>query len=122
MILDLARRYWSQLALGLALAAALFFLNSTKGDLSDANAKIATMTAEAALTKTMVEQQNAGIDALKATRDDDRKLYLAGLAAAGKQAVNLQVDAAELLRLPSPATRDEQCAAAEALLRKELTP
>lgn len=120
MILRFLKGNWAVLGLALALLGALTTLVVTNGKLSTARADIAALTAQKALLGQEIDQQNAGIDDLTKQREADRKAYLAGIQSANKRAVSLEVDAGTLLRLPSPATRDEQCAAAEALLLKEL--
>lgn len=120
MLMKLLRTQWHALALGIALAVALVSLALTRGKLDDARKDNARLIAEAALKDTLIATQNDAVDALAKQREADRKAYLAGLQAANKQAIRLEVDAAKLLELPTPADPAEACRAAEALLRKEL--
>lgn len=107
--------------LAVAFVASYIQLQITHGKLSAEREKTARLEMQVATAGQLLAQQNAGIEALSAQREEDRKAYLAGIRAADKQAVRLEIDAADILSLPSPATRDEQCTAAETLLRSELT-
>ena len=60
--------------------------------------------------------QNEAIDRMAEQAKANREVYLAGLAAANRKAVRFEIKAEDILTLPSPATKDEQCEAARALL------
>lgn len=87
-------------------------LESCNAKLLIANSRISELTG-------LVDQQNQSIDQLKAASDDERKAYAARLAEANKRAARLEAKAEDILALPTPPA-DQQCAAAEALLKKEL--
>jgi hypothetical protein len=64
--------------------------------------------------------QNEAIDRMAEQAKENREVYLAGLAAANRRAVRLEVKAEDILSLPSPTTKDEQCEAARALLLENI--
>lgn len=64
----------------------------------------------------IIERQNEAVAGWKAAAEQNREVYLAGLEAANRKAIRLEIDAEEILSLPSPSTPTEQCEAAHALL------
>lgn len=117
-MLMLLKKYWLETGLSVALTLSLLAL-SFQGRAYDA-AK-ANLRAEKTMTATLsaqLAQQNAAVDSLVVQRKEDREAYLAGIRAANGRAIKLEVDAERILALPTP---DDQCAATEAMLRKELT-
>lgn len=120
MIATILKNNWYYIVVGLTVAALSLMLSIATDQRDDARSALATAQAQIALKDQLIAQQNEGIDRVVAQRAEDRKAYLEGIRAANRQAINLEVDAAELLRLPTPPA-DEQCAAAETLMRKELT-
>lgn len=71
---------------------------------------------EKAVAISAIEQQNEAIADWKEAAEGNREVYLAGLEAASRKAIRLEVDADEILSLPSPPTQPEQCEAARELL------
>lgn len=63
-----------------------------------------------------ITRQNEQIKAWQDAAKANREVYLAGLDAANRRAVRLEVNAERILALPSPSTPSEQCEAAHALL------
>lgn len=120
MITRFIARHWPLLACGAALVGLLIFSAVLRTQLDKAIAEKNAAVAEKNLRDELLRQQNEAVDELFRQRREDREAYLSGIRAANKQAIQLEVDAGQLLRLPSPPTRDAQCAAAEHLLRKEL--
>lgn len=111
--------------LGLTAAALLAVLVTVIGI---KNSKIAQLEAERdnnatqlAWATELLTTQSAAVDSLSKQREEDRKAYLAGIQAANKRAIQLEVSAERILSLPTPPDPATQCTAAEALLRKELT-
>lgn len=111
--------------LGITAAALLAVLVTVIGI---KNSKIAQLEAERdnnatqlAWANELLTVQSAAVDSLSKQREEDRKVYLAGIQAANKRAIQLEVSADRILSLPTPSDPAEQCTAAEALLRKELT-
>jgi hypothetical protein len=67
-----------------------------------------------------LEDQNDAVSALEAAAVQNREAYLAGIAAANKRAVRLEIKAEDILNLPQPEP-ERVCEATEDLLRKGLT-
>lgn len=121
MIVKLLKAYWFELVMGLVFGAMYLSIANLSGKLERARGELAVISAENRLKDALIEQQNAAVDSLVVQREADRNAYLEGIAAANKRAIKIEVDAQRILSIPTPATREEQCSAAETLLRKELT-
>lgn len=121
MIVKLLKSYWFELAIGLVFGAMYISIAILSGKLERAREELTAVRAENQLKDSMIDQQNAAVESLVVQREEDRNAYLAGIAAANKRAIKIEVDAQRILSIPTPATREEQCSAAETLLRKELT-
>jgi hypothetical protein len=109
---------WLGLLIGALLAAGLALI-----PILMLNARLDARTAERDAARLQVgslssslELQNKGIEALVKASQANREVYLAGLEAANRRAIRLEVDAERILALPSPTTPTEQCEAAHALL------
>lgn len=79
----------------------------------------AALRAEKAISADLAEklmEQNEAVDKLEKAAKQNRDIYIAGLQAANRKAIRLEIDAEEILKLPSPETPDEQCEAARELL------
>lgn len=121
MIARFLDQYGSLLLMGIAAAALGAYILILNG-------RIDTVTAERDLARTQVtaltnniENQNGAIEAWKAAADSNREVYLAGLEAAGRKAVRLEIQADDILAMPSPLTTEEQCEAAHQLLLQGVT-
>lgn len=121
MIVKLLKAYWFELVMGLVFGAMYLSIANLSGKLERARGELAVISAENRLKDSLIEQQNAAVESLAVQREEDRNAYLEGIAAANKRAIKIEVDAQRILSIPTPATREEQCSAAETLLRKELT-
>lgn len=102
--------------LGLGFAAMLL-LNTVVATQRDAAR--ADLRAERVITADLSEKlktQNEAVQRMADAAKENREVYLAGLAAANRKAVRFEIKAEDILTLPSPATKDEQCEAARALL------
>lgn len=119
MILKLLKTYWFELAIGIALGLLSVMLTVTRSERDKARAERDQARTEVAMLTSSIEEQNQGILALQQAAEQNRELYLAGLKAAEKKAVKLEVRAADVLALPAPAP-DEACTAANSVL-KEVT-
>lgn len=109
---------WLGLLIGCLLTAALSAI-----PLAILNARLDARTAERDEARSQttflteaINGQNAGIKALVDAAQQNREVYLAGLEAANRKAIRLEIDAEDILALPSPSTPNEQCEAAHALL------
>ena len=87
------------------------------------NARLDVRTAERDLLEIekgiavdLLERQNEAVAGWKAAAEQNREVYLAGLNAANRRAIRLELDAERILALPSPTDPNERCEAAHALL------
>lgn len=109
---------WLGLLVGAILSASVAFiplmittarLDTRTAELGEARTRVASLSAS-------IERQNDAVLALEAAAAANREVYLAGLAAANRRAIRLEIDAERILALPSPTDPTEQCEAAHALL------
>lgn len=107
--------YIAALALLAAQSVAIEIITNQR-DAARANA--ASLTLQLGSANASIERQNAAVESLRQQREEDRELYLAGLRAAERKAITLEIGAAELLALPAP--EGDQCAPAAALLMENL--
>lgn len=119
MILKFLKTYWFELAVGFALGLLSVMLTVARAERDKALAQRDQARTEAAMLVSSIEVQNQGILALQEAAEQNRELYLAGIKAAEKRAVKLEVRAADVLALPAPAP-EEACTAANSVL-KEVT-
>lgn len=102
------------LGVGLAAVTVLLLIASSQLD-----AVRADLRAEKVITADLSEKlktQNEAVQRMADAAKENREVYLAGLAAANRKAVRFEIKAEDILTLPSPTTKDEQCEAARALL------
>lgn len=121
MILSFLRANWGVCALLVVIATLLVRNAVIETRLDRTRAELNAAKAEGYLKDSLIEQQNAAVDSLVVQREADREAYRMGISAANQRAIKIEVDAQRILDIPAPATREEQCSAAEALLREELT-
>ncbi len=121
MILTLLKKHWYVVALLLMVTVQSARVGYYSTKLEKAEAERDNNATQLAWANELLTVQSAAVDSLSKQREEDRKVYLAGIQAANKRAIPLEVSADRILSLPTPADPAEQCTAAEALLRKELT-
>jgi hypothetical protein len=63
-----------------------------------------------------VEEQNNAVLALEAAATQNREIYLAGLEAANRKAVRLEIQAEDYLNLSTPSDPAEACEVADQIL------
>lgn len=119
MILKILNTYWYELVIGIALGLLSVMLIVTRAERDKALAQRDKARTEVVMLTSSIEEQNQGILALQEAAEQNRELYLAGLKTAEKKAVKLEVRAADVLALPTPAP-EEACTAANSVL-KEVT-
>lgn len=121
MILTLLKKHWYVVALLLLVAVQSARVGYFSTKLEKAEAERDNIATQLAWSRELLTTQSAAVDSLSKQREEDRKAYLAGIQAANKRAIQLEVSAERILSLPTPIDPANQCTAAEALLRKELT-
>lgn len=116
MILDLLRHHWvavlsTTLAVTLLINSAIVTeqRDTARAQRDEANAQLAFLT-------DLTARQNEAVRALEAAAQQNREVYLAGIEAANRKAVRLEIKAEDLLSMPAPTNPSEQCEAARALL------
>jgi hypothetical protein len=118
MIARFLSTHWLGMLVGALIAAALALVPALM-----LNARLDARTAErdaarfqvAALGK-QIENQNDAVLALEAAAAMNRDVYIAGLKAAEKQAVRLEIKAADYLSMPTPTDPQEACRVADRIL------
>lgn len=118
MIARFLSTHWLGMLVGALIAAALALVPALM-----LNARLDARTAErdaarfqvAALGK-QIENQNDAVLALEAAAAMNRDVYIAGLKVAEKQAVRLEIKAADYLSMPTPADPQEACRVADRIL------
>lgn len=113
---------WLGLLLGALLAAGLSLiplailnarLDERTAERDAANIKVASLSAS-------IERQNGAVAAWKAAAEANREVYLAGLDAANRRAIRLEVGAERIMAMQPPADPAARCDAAADIL-KEVT-
>lgn len=117
MILKFLKGNWAFIGMTLIASLALMFgyMTMLKLDACSANLK-AEKTLTASLSAS-IERQNAAVKALVDASKQNREIYLAGLKAAEKKAVRLEIDAADILNQQPPADPQFRCQWAADVLR-----
>ena len=116
MILRFLSGNWQWMALVATLVAGFLYITGL-------HTQIDARTAERDLARSQVEglgkqieDQNDGVLALEAAAAMNRDVYLAGLKAAEKQAVKLEIKASDYLAAPIPTDPQEACRVADQIL------
>lgn len=112
MILSLAKQFGGYVALGLLVVFLWMRLDAVAAERDLAQAQVGNLSDK-------IEDQNEGIRQLQQAGERNREIYLAGIDAANRRAVRLEINAEDILNLPEP-TPSEACEATEELLRKGL--
>lgn len=105
--------------LGAVTSAALgimLILSQAAHDVTKAGLRI-----EKAQTKILsekIETQNAAVSRLERVAKQNREVYLAGLDAANRRAVRLEIKASDYLTMPVPSNPDEACRVAGEILEE----
>lgn len=112
MIVTLAKQFGGYVALGLLVAFLWLRLDTVSAERDLAEAQVVTLSDQ-------IEEQNDAVLALEAAAAQNREIYLAGLDAANRRAIRLEINAEDILNLPEPAP-ERVCEATEELLREGL--
>lgn len=104
------------LGLGVGLAVVTMLLMFASSQLETTRALLDAQKVITADLSEKLKTQNEAVQRMADAAKENREVYLAGLAAANRKAVRFEIKAEDILTLPSPATKDEQCEAARALL------
>lgn len=119
MILSLLRKHYLSVILGSISVILLINSAIVTNQRDAARAQRDEARTQVAYLSTKVEEQNNAVLALEAAAAHNREVYLAGLDAANRRAVRLEIKAEDILRLPEPAP-EQLCEATEGLLREGL--
>jgi hypothetical protein len=109
---------WLGLLVGALLTAALALVPTLllNARLDAAQANLKTQKMLNVIMAERIETQNDAVLALEYAAAANRDVYLAGLKAAEKQAVRLEIKAADYLSMPTPTDPQEACRVADQIL------
>lgn len=117
MILRLLQANWPFIGMTLIASLALMFGYMTMLKLDTCSANLKAEQVRTASLSASIQRQNDGINALVQASKQNREVYLAGLKAAEKKAVRLEIDAADILNRQPPADPQFRCQWAADVLR-----
>lgn len=116
MILRFLSGNWQWMALVAALVAGFLYITGLHTQIDARTSERDLARSQVAGLGKQIEDQNDGILALEAAAAANRDVYLAGLKAADKQAVRLEIKAADYLTMPTPDDQQEACRVADHIL------
>ena len=100
-----------------ALSIGLVVSNSiTTSQRDTARAERDNLSTQLSAVSDLLETQNRAVDNLRAAADANREVYLAGLEAANRKAVRLEIKAEDYLNTPIPSDPAEACEVADQIL------
>ena len=116
MFLNLLKTHWTSLGLGAALLSALISLLVVSNQRDAARAERDLARNEVSVLGSQIKAQNEAVLALEAAAAENREIYLAGLEAASRKAVRLEINAEDYLNTPIPSDPTEACKVADRVL------
>lgn len=109
MILALLKQFGGYVALGLLVVFLWMRLDAVGAERDLAEAQVSTLSAQ-------IKEQNKAVLALKEAATRNREVYLAGLDAANRRAIRLEIKAEDYLNTPIPSDPAEACEVADQIL------
>jgi hypothetical protein len=116
MILRFLAGNWQWMALVATIVAGFLYITGLHSQIDARTAERDLARSQVSTLGKLIENQNDAVLALEAAAAMNRDVYLAGLKAAEKQAIKLEIKASDYLATPIPTDPAEACVVADHIL------